>query len=421
MVIPIKKYFGLKNLEFNTSKPNFMHIDINSCFATIEQQANPFLRGKPIAVIARDTKQACILAASIEAKKMGIKTGTRADEARLIFKDIIFLTPDVEKYKYVHHKLKNILDNYFFEVIPKSIDEFVVNLNSGNKEISSKPIYQINKEIKKDIKNEIGEWITVSIGAGPNKFLAKTGAGIKKPDGFVFIDSNNFMSIYKNLKLTDLNGINIRYSDRLNRKGIFDVISFYNSNLTTLKEVFESVLAEYWYLKLRGWEVPVSIEKPKTVGHSLVLPKSLKTEAEINPIIIGLTEKLGFRLRKNNFSAAGIHLGILFTQNIYWHKGKKLQIKIFESTDIYKNVFAILKECPYVNQLLVRKISITCFNLSELKYFQLQLFEKPYNKLAFSESIDKINSQWGDMTIYPASMLKTKVRIKNNIAFGYFC
>ena len=70
----------LTNLPFNNKDSTLMHIDLNSCFATIEQQANPLLRGRPIAVAAYDSPRGCILAPSIEAKKLGIKTGMQVQE-----------------------------------------------------------------------------------------------------------------------------------------------------------------------------------------------------------------------------------------------------------------------------------------------------------------------------------------------------
>lgn len=71
-------------MEFNGILPRIIHLDINSCFATIEQQANPRLRNKPVAVAAYTTNSGCILAASVDAKKIGIKTGMRVGDAKLI-------------------------------------------------------------------------------------------------------------------------------------------------------------------------------------------------------------------------------------------------------------------------------------------------------------------------------------------------
>ena len=145
-------------MEFNGNDPNIIHLDTNSCFATIEQQANPILRGKPIVVCAYTTNSGCILAASIEAKKLGIKTGMRVKDAKLIYHKVITLLPDPPKYRFVHKKIFKILKKYSDKVTPKSIDEFALMLPSNLKPVD------VAHEIKQRIKVEVGEYITVSIG-----------------------------------------------------------------------------------------------------------------------------------------------------------------------------------------------------------------------------------------------------------------
>src|SRR6266566_2631120 len=114
-------------IRINHNKPHLMHVDLNSCFATIEQQANPLLRGKPVVVAAYSTPNACIVAPSVEAKRLGIKTGMRIREAWILSRDIIVRTPDPEKYRDVHLKFCKIFNDYSPDVTPKSIDEAVLD------------------------------------------------------------------------------------------------------------------------------------------------------------------------------------------------------------------------------------------------------------------------------------------------------
>src|SRR3990167_11524663 len=93
------------SLGFNSEPSKIMHIDFNSCFATIEQQANPFLRGKPIVVAAFTTNKGCILAASVEAKKLGIKTGMKVMDGKAIYPKLTVFPSDTWKYRNVHLKL----------------------------------------------------------------------------------------------------------------------------------------------------------------------------------------------------------------------------------------------------------------------------------------------------------------------------
>src|SRR5216683_850241 len=147
-------------------KPRIMHIDLNSCFATIEQQANPLLRGKPLVVAAYSTPNAFVLAPSIEAKRLGIKMGMRVRDAQEIYPKVIVRSPDPPKYRDVHLKFKKIFQDYSPDVTPKSIDEAVIDFRPvGN---LHHDLVRVAQEIKDRMKSEIGEWIFCSVGIGTN-------------------------------------------------------------------------------------------------------------------------------------------------------------------------------------------------------------------------------------------------------------
>src|SRR5258708_6905645 len=188
----------------NHEKPLIMHIDLNSCFATIEQQANPLLRGKPIVVAAYGTPNAFILAPSIEAKRIGIKMGMRVRDAQAMYPKVIIRTPDPQKYRDVHLKFKKIFEDYSPDVTPKSIDEAIIDFRQV--ENLHTDLLHIAKEIKARMKSEIGEWIFCSIGIATNMFLAKLAATLYKPDGLYRVDHANLLATYQKAELLDLNG-----------------------------------------------------------------------------------------------------------------------------------------------------------------------------------------------------------------------
>src|SRR3954449_13411191 len=173
----------MADLPINHNAPTIMHVDLNSCFATIEQQANPLLRGKPMVVAAYDTPNGCVVAPSIEAKRFGIKTGMTVRDARLLYPGIIVRPPDPAKYRYVHLKFRKIFQDYSPDVTPKSIDEAVIDL-THTLCLFKGSVEDIGKEIKRRFRSEIGEWMSCNIGVSTNRFLAKLAASLHKPDGF---------------------------------------------------------------------------------------------------------------------------------------------------------------------------------------------------------------------------------------------
>lgn len=391
-----------------------MHIDLNSCFATIEQQANPFLRGRPIAVAAYDSPSGCILAPSIEAKKLGIKVGMRVKEGKLICPDLQIFSPDPNKYRSVHLALKKLLHTYTDSVTPKSIDEFVLNFEGYPSFKLGMP--KIGNQIKSKIKSEIGDWLTVSIGIGPNRFLAKQAAGLKKPDGLEEINYQNYQSIYSKLTLTDITGINQANASRLNSRHIYTVMDFYNSTIYDLRSAFKSITSYYWYLRLRGWEIDDVDFGRKSFGNMYSLPKAFSDPSDLAPILHKLVEKTSFRLRTAGYQTRGIHLGILYKDHSFWHHGHICHSYIFDSADIYKRAFRILTSSPYRQP--VANISVSCFDLLKSNNLQLDLFQSIDKKNRLAQAIDKINLRYGQFVITPAMMLQTGDLVPDRISFG---
>lgn len=401
-------------LDFNRRPSSVMHIDLNSCFASIEQQANPLLRHKPIAVAAYDTPNGCVLAASIEAKRLGVKVGLRVKESRLLCPNLIVRSPDSDKYRAVHSAFRELLSDYTPKLAPKSIDEFVLDL-SGTPAFQ-KGMFTVGEEIKDRIKKEIGDYLTVSIGIGPNRFLAKTASNLHKPDGLDEVNKDNFIKIYGSLDLMDLNGINRQNTIRLNMVGIYSVIDFFNADLSRLRCAFQSILGYYWFLRLRGWEIDDVDWGTKSFGHSYSLPKFLTTSEELAPILSKLVEKVGSRMRHANFQTKGIHLALLYKDYQYFHEGRGLDQPVFDSRDIYRVAFRLLRHSPY--RLPVRNIAVSCFNLSPRTTLQLDLFQDNLKKDSLVTAIDSINDKWGNFVITPATMANTENFVHDRIGFG---
>ena len=115
----------------NKAEPYVMHIDLNSCFAIIEQQANRLLRGRPVGVAAYDTPRGFVLAASYEAKAHGVKLGVNVEQSRSMAPGIVVMTPDPAKYREAHRLFKQVLLEYSPDVAAKSIDEFVLDMSAS--------------------------------------------------------------------------------------------------------------------------------------------------------------------------------------------------------------------------------------------------------------------------------------------------
>ncbi len=417
--------------QFNSNSPCWMHIDLNSCFATIEQQANPLLRGKPIAVAAYTTPRGCILAPSVEAKKYGVKVGMRVVDGKKLCPQLIILPSDPPKYRFINKAFLQLFNNFTPDITVKSIDEMllkfdpsvIVSLPAGRQGVynaaislhNASNLIHVAHDIKRRIKSEIGDWLTVSIGISTNPYLAKLAAGLHKPDGLDEINQYNILNVLASLKLTDLPYIKQRNASRLFINGIKNPMEFYFASDQQLRAAFQSINAHYWYRRLHGLAMDEVESTRKSIGHEYSLPKPTDNPKYLSQILYQLTEKMGRRLRHNHLTAQGIHLGMFFTNRSFWHQGHKFPQRMYATSDLFNAAKQLLK---LANIKPVRILSIACFSLEENLYNQLNLFHDESKKRSVTQAVDEINDRWGDFSVTSASLLKIPYQILDRIAFG---
>ena len=406
------------DLPINHDKPLIMHVDLNSCFAMVEQQANPLIRNKPVAIAAYDSPGGMIIASSYEAKALGIKLGVNVREARLIYPKIIIQMPDPEKYFDVHRKFQKVLLKYTSEVFPKSVDEFVLNFDGSSFLRDKINLVKVGEQIKKDVKNEIGSYLTINVGIGPNRFLAKLAAGLNKPDGLNLINHLNLIKTYSKLELVDLPGINTRFKARLNLARIYTPLDFLKADGSFLKHtVFKSISGYYWYLRLRGYEIDQQLFARKSFGQQYALGQKTSSKEELSRLIMKLSEKAGRRMRQAGYSSGSVYLFMLFKNRTYFRKYKKLKYFLYSTQDIYRELIKILNTVQIPDQ--VTNISISLSDLITESLRQINLFENTgLDPSSLAIASDMINNKYGEFSIVPARMAKMDNIILKRVAFG---
>jgi len=406
------------DLPLNYNPPRIMHVDLNSCFAIIEQQANPLIRHKPVAIAAYDTPRGAVIASSYEAKQLGIKLGVNVREARLLCRDVIILMPDPDKYFDAHKRFKQVLLNYTDTVTPKSVDEFVIDFSGSQAVQRGKSLVDVGYEIKADVKAALGEYVTVNIGIGPNRFLAKVAAGLHKPDGLDVITGETIREVYATLDLLDLPGINTRYKARLNIAGIYTPLQFLDAPLPLLKkQVFKSINGYYWYLRLRGHEIDGVEFGRKSYGQQYALGNKTSDREKLSRLLMKLCEKTGRRLRGNGFITEGIYLWLSFEDRTYWAKGKDTKTDIYATQDIYLHAQRLLNQALILAR--VTNMGVTVYKLKPASPQQLGLFDGTrLDTKSLARAADAINDKYGEFTIVPATMANMQDVILKRVAFG---
>ena len=291
-----------------------LFIDMNSFFASVEQNDDPTLRHKPVAVIPTQAETTCCIAASYEAKALGIKTGTPVWEARKLSRGkIIFKIANHERYVLMHNRIVDAVRS----IIPieriASIDEMTCRL-IGDEQRRDRAV-QVALEIKQAIRTRAGEYLTCSIGIAPNWMLAKVASDLQKPDGLVVFSRENLPEALYRLKLQDFPGIGPRMTRRLNLHGVFAVRQLCEMSVQAMSEVWGSkVLGGRWFRFLRGEDVSSVTTHRQTVSHSHILPPSLRNEAGAFGVLVKLTHKAAARLRKINYWAGAVSVDVSFQE-----------------------------------------------------------------------------------------------------------
>lgn len=403
--------------KFNPAPATVMHVDINSCFATVEQQANPFYRGKPLVVGAYTTNRGCILAASREAKKLGIKTGMPVGEGRAIYPRLIVLPPDPPKYRAVNKAMYGVLSGYTPHVSIESIDEMVLKLSDDSNPLS------VAQEMKQRIKNEIGEWLTVSIGIAPNRYLAKVASGLHKPDGLDVITGSSIDAIFAGLKLEDLCGIKEGNSNRLRAAGILSPSAMLAVTPQELQRAFRSVVGYWWWLRLHGYEdgsmyksFDAAEDEQRTFGQSFAMGHAhTPVQRETQQILSQLVVKMGRRMRGDGYTARGIAVSCYFRDHTSWGAKYIGHYSLFADRDMYGHAARMLSGAP---EKEIRILAVWSYKLSRTLYQQESLLPSENKKQVLTQAVDSIADRWGEFSVTPGRMLSMEQRVLDRIAFG---
>lgn len=405
------------NLPYSNEPPQILHIDLNSCFATVEQQARPRLRGRPLAVTNRLTKNATVVAASYEAKANGVKVGMSFAQAKLLCSSLIMIETDPPKYHYVYQRLVDIMKSYSPNISMKSIDEGVIDFHGTRTAVNKRPLVAIGHEIKQRLRDEVGPWMKCNIGIAPNRFLAKTAASLHKPDGLDVITHHNLRHTLSTLALTDLTGIAERNQARLNAAGIYTTVQFLDAPAELLRhQVFKSVCGEDWYRRLRGYEVDNVEHAVKTVGRQFVMDEWRPTAEVLRSRLSHLAETTAMKLRYRGLAARGMYLYVLYAGGDAWYERQLFKTAASSGPDICRRALLLFNRRPQGDW--VRLIAVSCYHLEAANTSQVSLLESINKEVWLSQAMDEINRQFGDFTITLGSSLAAKGKIKQKIPFG---
>lgn len=406
-------------------------LDLNSYFASVEQELRPELRGRPVAVVPVMADTTCAIAASYEAKAFGVRTGTSVGDAKRMCPGIELVEARHDIYVEYHNRIVETVERCVPVAAVLSIDEMASSLLGREQPLSA--ALDLARRIKASIRENVGSTLRCSIGLAPNRYLAKIASDMQKPDGLVVLTQDQLPAALAGLKLRDLPGIGARMERRLEQQGIGTMQQLLALDRERLRQVWGSINGEKLWYWLRGEDFQdAELEYQKSISQSHVLPPEFRTEDGCYAVAHKLLHKAAMRLRTARLWAARVSLTIKYVAA----RGKSQHSSGIPQMAWSQSLPVI--ECQD-NQTLIEMlqklwmarpqdethrrpfyVSVWLGDLVPDHLHTLSLFsglDSESRRTRLSSTIDALNHKYGMTTLFSASMLLARAAAPTRIAF----
>lgn len=374
-----------------------LYVDFNSFFASVEQQRRAELRGQPVAVLPMIADTTCCIAASYEARKFGIKTGTLVREAKHLCPDIRLIEAQPAVYIDYHRRLVETVESCVHVEKVLSIDEMYCELPERAQQRDR--ALALGRKIKQTILKEVGTELRCSIGIAPNVFLAKTATELQKPDGLTAIEEKDLPDRLFSLKLRDLCGIGAGMETRLLALRIQNVEDLCKASKSMLRQAWGGVGGERMHARLRGEWVPELTLDRASIGHSHVLPPALRSHRAACSVLHRLLQKAAMRLRSYGMIAGTLRVHVRRLDGSSWEKHIR-----FEATQDTLRLLETLKilwaDYPAGTKAIPLKVGVALLDLHEQSDQLRSLFDDLQTRDRLNAAVDRLNSRYGKNAVY---------------------
>ena len=395
----------------------WLFLDLNSYFASCEQQLEPRYRGRPIAVVPMLADSTCVIAASYPAKAFGIKTGTRVGDAKRMCPGLILVTGRHEEYIRFHHEIIAACEKILPIESVLSVDEMAFKLTGSERKISR--AQALGRELKTAIRREVGDCLTSSVGLAPNRYLAKVASDMQKPDGLTVLLQQDLPQKLLQLKLRDFPGIGPNMERRLLRFGVTTTEQLVRLSPEMMSQIWGGVGGERFHSWIRGGETHETPTKRHSIGHSHVLPPELRNRDGSFRVLQKLVIKAAFRLRRESLWAKRLEVSVRFSKE---EESWSVNTGFFETQDTFTflRMATELWESYPGERGRPYQVSIVLGGLVADGFHTPSFFED-VRKLQVSRTMDRINLKHGAGAVYFGSQHEARAENRDaplRIAFS---
>lgn len=394
----------------------YLFLDLNSYFASVEQQERPELRAKPVAVVPVRAETTCCIAASYEAKAYGVRTGTGVRDVKRLCPQIILIEARPELYVEYHHKITAAVESVLPITCKPSIDEMACRLMGRERPL--KNALRIGGEIKRAIRVKAGETLRCSIGLAPNQMLAKMASNLQKPDGLSSILLSQLPGCLYPLNPSDVPGIGTRMGRRLEQEGIFTMEQLCSLSEGQMRNIWGSVVGKRYWHWLRGEDFDgQASQPPQSVGHQHVLAPEFRTMQQACLVGQKLLHRSAARLRRIGMWARGLSVYISFSP-----RGEKrvweCHTRILESQDTITLQEIFLKMWSGSPQGKPNFVGVCLYDLVPDTMHTESFLEEEQRRGRLSKIMDSLNLKYGNDVLCVGGLHQVREAAPTRIAFS---
>jgi DNA polymerase-4 len=401
-------------MSASDDRVQWLFLDLNSYFASVEQELNPHLRGRPLGILPIMAENSCCIAVSREAKKLGVRSPIQMQEALRICPGMAMVESRPQRYVEYHHKIVEAVESCIPVTAIHSIDEMACRLD--RRETDPEQAIRLAQRIKATMRERVGTVLTCSIGLAPNKWLAKVGSDMQKPDGLTLIRRRDLPDKLLKLVPNDLPGIGGQMNKRLITLGITTTAQLWALSKRQMRNIWGGIVGERFWHWLHGDDIPDVVTKNSSLGHSHVLPPEMRSDEGAGAILQKLLHRAALRMRKSGWWCTGMVITIGFFDDRTW-AAKTTFTECQDTLTLLHYLRQMWETRPPLGRNRASQVSVTLYGLVPDSMHNFSLFEDT-RRHALSQAMDKVNARYGRDTTYFAGILPAKEHAPTRVPFS---
>jgi DNA polymerase-4 len=390
--------------------PIVFHVDLDAFYASVEQRDNPSLKGKPVIVGAAPGRRGVVSACSYEARRFGIHSAMPISQAYRRCPQGTYLPVRMERYMEASREVMGILERYTPSLQQISVDEAFLDM-TGTERLLGAPL-EVGGALRAEVRRKTD--LAITVGIGPNKYIAKLATNAAKPDGLLQVPDEDVEAFLDRLALKDLWGIGEKTLRRLTELNLTSIPRLRLFGREELARFMGSGAAAFLHGIVRGKDPGIFSEEPKSrsLSSEITFDSDRKDMMGIERMLLELSHQVAFRMLAEGWKSKTIALKLRFHDFTTVNAQKTLKHWISSAEELHAVARELLSS-RWDGSTPVRLVGVGMANLVPLEsQDQLELFPDDFSKQKkVEEAVLRIRRKMGDLTLTKASLLRKNGRV----------